>query len=452
MEYTLQAIASALLADPDLFAAFCFIVPFTLVGAVLVGIEKLIEHSPPVTVAAKFFIWALFLLITDQTLVIMDFKFGLPVKPTYAYAIIASGLLVSGLMIHRSAKPLMSAKPFFLPFLALAALAIIMYRGENPGPDFDALPWKPSLTPSSISYAIWPALNLVACAGLYLLAGKFRRTIVLAAFTALVIQVATMEADMWWFALFGDPNGRAGGLAQNANVAALLVVVLASLTLSTRLAPYAVTLALAGVLLSQSKTGFGAAAVLAISLLFTRPKISRPSLAFASTIALSLSGTLYFSPVLNPPPDQLVEIACRKAHSQNVAAVLDCQVTLQRRIEARTSMDESVGLRWTAAKFFAGIVMNQPFGLGTGFTNRFTTGPHNSFLKLAADNGIFAAAMLLVLLASVTWCAYRSRSPQMFALAGIAWIGAALFHTLMVDPIVLPALAIGIGLQRRASA
>src|ERR1700754_969469 len=177
----------------------------------------------------------------------MGFKFGLPVKPSIAYVFIAAGLFALALMGQQSLQRLMAAKGFFVPFAAIVLLTLAMYRGENPGPDFDQLTLPAVLIPSSISYALWPAMNLLTCAALFILAGReeIRRTIVLAAFVALIIQVATMEADMWWPAIFGDPNGRAGGLARNANIAAFLVVTLASLTLSTRLAPYAVTLAMA---------------------------------------------------------------------------------------------------------------------------------------------------------------------------------------------------------------
>src|SRR5260370_305765 len=84
-----------------------------------------------------------------------------------------------------------------------------------------------------------------------------------------------MEADMWWPALFGDANGRAGGLAQNANIAALLVTILACLTLPAlprdRLdsaAAYAVMLAFAAVLLSQSRMGDIAVLICVASLVY----------------------------------------------------------------------------------------------------------------------------------------------------------------------------------------
>jgi hypothetical protein len=400
--------------------------------------------------AAKFLIWLFFLLIVDQTLVIMGFKFRLPVWPSMAYAIIAAGLIGLALVERQSLQRLATAKGFFLPFVAIVVLAIVMYRGEAPGPIFGQMPTLPQFIASSRSYALWPALNLITCAALFVLAGRkeLKQTIVLAAFVALIVQVVTMEADMWWPAIFGDANGRAGGLAQNANVAALLVVTLASLTLSTRYAPYAVMLALTGVLLSQSKAGGVAACVLAASFLFARPRTIDREAIFAGSIVLALAGTVMLSPVLNPMPEKIAEAASKPIipnSNELPVATLDRPVTLEQRIEARTSVDESANLRWNAAKFFLGVVKEHPFGIGTGFTNRFVTGPHNSFLKLAADNGIIAAVLLLILLAGVTRYAVESRSPELITLSLVAWVSALFYHTFMVDPIVLPALAISLG-------
>lgn len=405
-----------------------------------------------VQTAAKIFIWLFFLLIVNQTLVITGFKFGLPIKPSIFYAVIALGLIVSALLQRRSLRPLATAKGFFLPFLAIVTLIAIMYRGENPGPDFGQMTMHAKHIPSSMGYALWPALNLFTCIALFVMAGRkeLDRTIVLAAFVALIVQVITMEADMWWPAIFGDPNGRAGGFAQNANVAALLVVTLASLTLSSRFAPYAVMLAMAGVLLSQSKAGGFAACVLAAAFLFSKWRtIDRRAVAFAGAIVLVLAGTIVLSPVLNPKPEKIAEAAKAAPVAPNPhglpVATLDRPVTLEKRLEVRTSVDESANLRREAFNFFLGVVKEHPLGLGTGFTNRFITGPHNAFLKLAADNGIMAALLLFALLASITWRALVARSPMLISLASVSWIAAMLYHTFMVDPIVLPALAIALG-------
>jgi hypothetical protein len=292
----------------------------------------------------------------------------------------------------------------------------------------------------------------VACAALYLLTGReeFRRTIIIAAFAALVLQVLTMETDMWWAASFGDANGRAGGLARNANVAALLVVVLASLTIGTRLAPYAVIIATAGVLLSQSKAGAIVDLIL-VSCFFLEAKrkaIDGLSFAFTVAVVLMLAGTAYFSPVLNPSPEKIAEaasVSVQPRFSNLPVAELDRPVTLQERIEARALIGGSGELRRLAVSFFLDRVKEHPFGFGTGFTNKFVTGPHNSFLKLAVDNGVLAAALLFLMLLATLWRAIELRSPLLASVALIAGVAANLYHTLLVDPIILPALAIAMG-------
>ncbi|MFB9265872.1 O-antigen ligase family protein [Bradyrhizobium erythrophlei] len=403
--------------------------------------------------AAKSFVWAFFILIVDQAVTVMSSKYGIAIKPVYFYTVIALGLLISALLIEKGDRSLLTDKAFFLSFLGIVLIGIIMYRGEITGPDFGAMVSYPANVPSHIGYVVWPALNLAASAGLYLLARRaaFRSTIVVAALAALVLQIGTMEADMWWAALFGDANGRAGGLAQNANVAALLVTVLASLTISTRIAPYAVMLTLAGVALTQSKTGALIAGILLLCLLCSdrRALMNRRALAFGAGVAFLLLGTVLFSPVLNPSPQVIAEAASKVVQPdshQLPAAKLDRPLSLEARIEARTSLDESASLRWSAIGFFLGLLKEHPFGLGTGFTNKFATGPHNTFLKLAVDNGVVSSPLLLLLLSAATWRAYVTRSAQLTCLSLIAWVASMLYHTFMVDPITLPALAASLGI------
>src|SRR5260370_38758093 len=135
-------------------------------------VQSCSDDAPLPAMIAAFFLWTFFFLIVDETLVILGFKFGLPVRPTYAYAIIAVGLLASALMAERSLRQLTTAKAFFVPFLGLVVVGIVMYRGEQVGPDFGAMVSRAAVIPSSMSYPIWPALNLVASAGLFLLAGS----------------------------------------------------------------------------------------------------------------------------------------------------------------------------------------------------------------------------------------------------------------------------------------
>jgi O-Antigen ligase len=411
--------------------------------------------------SGHIFVWAFFILIFDGATVIAASKYGLPVKPTYVYAITSLGLLTTAVLTSGWSK-LLNDKAFFVPFLAIAALGVAMYRGENSGPDFGGIVSR--LSPSSISYVVWPILNLAASAGLYLLArhDDMRRSIVAAAFATLVLQFATMEADMWWFALFGDPNGRAGGLAQNANIAALLVATLASLTLPNRsLSPFAVMLAITGTILTQSKSGLLSAAILVICFAFTVPRrelLRWPIPTFAALLVAMLAATAIFSPVLNPTPETLAKrqqiIAEYQSQQQLPVNPLDVPISLEERLKARTSVDVAAELRREALKFYAGILMERPaallIGMGPGFTNKFATGPHNGFLKLAVDNGIIASLLLLFLLVSTSRKAFVARSPELASLTLISWLAVIFTHTSMVDPFTLPALAIGLASLRKA--
>lgn len=411
-------------------------------------------------IVAKAFIWAFYLLIGDQALISLGSKFTvLPIKPTYAYAVIALGLLTSGAALHRGLRPLKSALSFFAPFAALVLLIAATYRGENPGPDFGyPVMLNAILYPTSLSYAIWPALNLITCAGLFLLAlrDELRSTIILAAFTALCLQVGTMEVDMWFRGLFGDMNGRAGGLAQNANVAALLLVFLGSLCLRTRLAPFAVTLVVFGVVISQSRSGMIAAAPFVACYLFDAKHryFSSKAAALAGALLAVLAVTITFSPILHPSAEVVAVYEARREtmpliNGHNRPAKLDGQLSLEERIEARSSVDESASLRVEAFKFFAGVLKDHPAGIGTGFTNKFVTGPHNTFLKVAVENSIAAPFLLFAMLSWITWRAASQFASRQISLAVAAWVTTMFYHTSMIDPIMLPALAVGLGLGGR---
>lgn len=425
---------------------------------------------------AKTSIWAFFLLIVDETLVLAGAKFELPLHPIFFYGVIGVGLFVTATLIDGTLEHLKDVRLFFVAFAILVVLGCAMYRGEGVGPDFNGLLLVESYRPSNAGYTLWPALNLFAGAGLYLLARheQFRQTIIAAAMAALILQAAAMEADMWWPAIFGDANGRAGGFAQNANVAALLVTILACLMLPAlpgdrpnRFCIYAIMMAFAVVLLSQSRFGGIAALTCLASFIFAVRKsaMAWPAPAFTVCLVAGLVGTIWLSPVLNATAEQIESARIARAtlikkqakqddsvKFQLPPATLDAPVTLTERIESRASMDGSVELRRKALAFYFEILKDNPFGIGTGFTNKFVTGPHNVWLKLAVDEGFIGPILLLILLAGASWQAIKTRSPALLAIMPIAWITSVFFHTMVVDPIILPAIAIGLGMLRTSTA
>jgi hypothetical protein len=172
-----------------------------------------------------------------------------------------------------------------------------------------------------------------------------------------------------------------------------------------------------------------------------------------------LVGTVFLSPVLNPTPEQIeyreknrdaLALAHEKA-GELPTSPLETPLTLPERLQARRLIDGSAELRRKAFSFFLDVLKDHPQGLGTGFTNKFQTGPHNAFLKLAVDEGIFAAICLLTMLIAATWRALRMRSPALFSIRITAWLASMLYHTVIVDPIIPAALAIGLGMIRTPS-
>src|SRR6185295_12305174 len=120
-------------------------------------------------------------------------------------------------------------------------------------------------------------------------------------------------------------------------------------------------------------------------------------------------------------------------------------VTMQERVRARTSFDASSNLRLAAMSFYLGIIKEHPFGLGTGFTNKFATGPHNTWLKLATDEGIGAAILFALMFGAVCWQAVKTRSPVLLCVSAIALVAALFSQTAIVNPVVPTFLALCMG-------
>jgi hypothetical protein len=428
----------------------------------------------------KFLIWSFFILIIDHTLVLAASTYGFPLQPIGIYAAIAVGLFVAAVRMERGISPLKDARLFFFCFAALAILGAIMYRGEGAGPDFGAALLPPGETPSKIGYAVWPAMNVLAGASLYMLVrhDEYRRTIINAAFVALIIQAAAMEVDMWSPTVLEGSPGRSAGFAQNPNDAAFVVTALAALLLPVasgeklhRFATSGAMIAVAAVLFSQSRAGLICAVLLVIGLVVAaRMASSLPKAhpAFVVSCVGLIVATLALSPVLNVTDEQIrerdakhAELARQNSGGATAENLGDPNVdrgvvTMQERLWARTSFDASSNLRLAAISFYAGIIKEHPFGLGTGFTNKFVTGPHNMWLKLATDEGIGAAILFTLMFGAAWWQAAKTRSPILLCVSAIALAAGLFTQTGIVDPVIPTLLALALGAaqgrpQRRAA-
>ena len=85
---------------------------------------------PTFTWAAQTLVWAFFLLIITPTVMTAN-TFGIPIKPTLVYAVIAVGLAFTAIL-HADAS-FRGARVFFLAFAVLVVIIGLTYRGENIG-------------------------------------------------------------------------------------------------------------------------------------------------------------------------------------------------------------------------------------------------------------------------------------------------------------------------------
>src|SRR3954467_15869525 len=182
---------------------------------------------PAMSALTKLLIWSFFILIIDHSLILAASTYGFPLPPIGIYAGIAVGLFVAAVWMERGISPLKDARLFFFCFAALAILGAIMYRGEGAGPDFGAALLPPVETPSKIGYAVWPAINVLAGASLYKLVrhDEYRRTIINAAFVALIEPHGAMEVDMWLPTIVAGSPGHSRRFAQKSNDTVLLVTI-----------------------------------------------------------------------------------------------------------------------------------------------------------------------------------------------------------------------------------
>lgn len=357
--------------------------------------------------AARLLIWSFFLLIFSRVLEFFAFSYESPVRPVAVYAAIAGGFLL--LSVKR-----IQIDPFLCLLGIIVAIGFWQYRGEGVVEFPSELLSDVQPRPSHISYAVWPLLNLVAAVGLFSLVNEedFQKTVRDAAFATLCLLMASMIVDFFWPHIFHDiPNGRASGLAKNPNTAAMMAATLAALMLprtGERL-PYqtwiSIGIAVLAAIMSGSRSGQLAVGVVAATGLWTHCQYHpsrRAIIGWGAVLCGLCIAIVYF---------QMVRI-------------------------------DSSNLRLHAAGIFLDAALGNPSGFGTGATNDYVTGPHNTFLKLMVESGVVSAVLMLLLMGYISYSAYSSRSPRSVAVVSVAWIAVLFSHTALVEPLAMAAVAI----------
>jgi hypothetical protein len=425
-------------------------------------------------IAAQGIIWAFFLLIFSKVFEMAAQKLGSPVRPVLVYAAtcaLAGALGASA--IWRGGFRISTAEiAYFASFAALAVLMLAGYSGEQIGPDFGHRLIHPLemhiKMPSNISYAIWPALNFAMASSLFLFARTMNlwSTILCAALAAFALQIVTMLADITWpgaFGLFPQVTGRAAGLARNANSAAVMIACLVALYLPVtpyeRLSKRALCTLLVAIpafVAAGSRMGWLLCAVLIVIALLAQITAARSgrvaSFFLAAFVAVPIITLLAPSLAARPEVAQSPPMTSAiKMSSEDTEAQQHPQGALPtmliRRIGASLDpqSDPSLKERLDDFLFFLRVALDHPLGLGTGFSNKYEIGPHNTALKLWVDNGLAAAALYLGLLLIMTCVAIMRRSPALSAFSLIAIIVGNLSHTTFVEPQVFVLFAAVLG-------
>jgi hypothetical protein len=414
-------------------------------------------------------IWTYFILIASKALEFSAFH-GSPIRPFHVYAVLIAASAAT-LAINRPRV----TKAELATLANFAALCFMMVASLGGSESF------------SFGLALWPIANLLMAIAMF----SFCRRgldITAAVQAALVIQLAAIFIDMWFPATFAEWAGRPAGLPQNANNGALLVAFLLALLLPARLglAPsramlYGVIASAPLVLVTLSKSGvlfyLVVLAAFAVSQWFA-PTIVKPRAIFLAGFTSVVILTACLAPTLHEPwaialwrdrigisapdilPAPINAAAARLADELRVskppevltqdkvieATSSEAPVTQEALSESMKAADVTTDLRLNAARSFLQDGLQHPIvGLGTGYTIQFKTGPHNTFILLFVEQGVFAVMLFFMMMAVLTGIAINRRSPMLLALTVIGWGDAMLSHTMLIEPwfIVFAGAALG---------
>jgi hypothetical protein len=392
---------------------------------------------------------------------------GSHVRPFHVYAVvIAAAIVVAVLHIRRFGMPQVAADE--LAFVAINfGITLLMFASFGGHHEH------------SIRTAAWPLSNILmgACLFYFARAMDFGPIISAAATGALAVQILGIIIDLWIPGILAQWAARPAGFPQNPNNGALLICFLLALLLPAQLGDQSSRRALVGfagcyafVLVTLSRSGhllyLGVALIFAIGLSISKTKERLLDYGIAlGAVALSVA-IIVFSPSLMQPnsismwrsrvgfaaPDVLPNFAVTAnwlPRPMSVPRIRGIEKTQAELDEFIAEADDSIRQRSNTFKFFFGEALKRPMlGAGSGWTSAFTRGPHNQFLSLFVEQGIFAAALHLLSMACLTLIAIRRRAVSLLAIAGLGWGNSMFSHTVLIEPWFLVFSLVALGLTK----
>lgn len=382
--------------------------------------------------AARLAIWTLFLLIVTKLLEYLTFH-GSPLRPFEVYAVIIL-VAVAAVGVHIRSAGLPRIDRLELAFFGIG-LALLSLLVASPGGHGEY--W--------LKTSLWPVANMVmaGCLFYFVRVMALGDTVRSAALAALALQLGAVIVDLWFPGTFAEWAPRPAGFPQNANNGALLICLLTALLLPTqtgrapsRVLLYVLAVSAPLLLATLSKSGFlfylAVMTGLFVSMTASQWPERRAVVLPAGTFALMVAMLIVSPDMRRPDTTAIWHSRIGIAAADVVGAAEAGQTDTDASMKAN---DDTSLQRRNAFRFFWQQSADHPLlGRGTGYTFQFTRGPHNTFLLLLAENGLFAPILYAAGLLLLGFIAIRRRSPVLFVLTAIAVMNGTLSHTQIVEP------------------
>lgn len=244
----------------------------------------------------------------------------------------------------------------------------------------------------------------------------------------LLLLVGSILYEVEYPDTFSTVPGRAAGFPTNSNWGALVSVMICAMALSYRDGRGRILdlflLGITGVAVYFTFSRSGALNFGILMSFYFFASLSNAKNRLRSTLILGASGLLLLCvfAVLVPMLSKGSNLTAQSNSENRLLAFFDGEV----------ADDGSAADRMEAARETIEMIEHSPvFGHGTGFNRRMRQTPHNLYLKLWVDSGIFGLVTWLSLLVSSFWTFSARRYPPGQALVIATTLGGLFSHNIL---------------------
>ncbi|MGO9483965.1 MAG: O-antigen ligase family protein [Rhodomicrobium sp.] len=295
---------------------------------------------------------------------------------------------------------------------------------------------------------------LVFCSGVFLGADKRRNSAIAMGSFAVIAVCSAMNL----YELIIEPNvwstapGRAAGWFVNPNSSGFSLCFYGSLYLCTRkdsLKKYDIVMLaflFAGVMATFSRS-----AVILCFIPLSTLAIPEAGSTKYSKLIVKLAGALVFL--------GLVTWQALIFAESNLDLSSDAKIRIEWLLGEQTQKDESIVQRESIAQEYWDLAMTSPLtGLGPLTTFEVEEGPHNMYVSVTLDGGVFALASYLILIVTAIWMGLKMTTKRiregylMLQFAAFLAVYSFFSHNILTDSATLLGMGLWISLAAQADA